>query len=508
MLTDKFSKIIREREWLPVAALLLLGFALRFCGLGSCPWGLNQDEASAGYEAWALLQSGTDRCGSAWPVLFISWGSGQNVLMSYLAMPFIALFGLNELTVRLPNAISGCLSLIVFWLFARRAGGKGFGIFALFILCVNPWHIMMSRWALESNQLPFFLLLGIYFTSRAKERPFCLLPAAAAFGLALYAYGTAFFFLPIFLIAAVVWLGRDFRMKSFLPALGIFIIIAMPVSLCQLRNALGLEGMSLFGLTLPKLTEGRQAATSVFGGGGIRAAIANFSSFLKILWTQTDGLSFNSMPLRYGGLFYFFGLPTSIAGAALCFARRRRDAGQLMLTALLCGVLCAFFIDCNINRINMVWLPCIYFSALGSWWILCKVKKLIPAAAAVMLCCFVLFCANYKTEFENKGNSSFFPGLGEAIEYCLDSGCEDIYISNYVNQPYIFALFYSETSPEKFIDTVDYPYPKAAFRPVRSFGIFRFGAGERADGELSILHRSQVGEREVLFSSGQYCVCN
>ncbi|MBR4151027.1 MAG: glycosyltransferase family 39 protein, partial [Firmicutes bacterium] len=147
----------KRTERILAALMLTLGVLLRLAFLGALPYGLNQDEASAGYEAWALLTAGVDRCGKSWPVLFISWGSGQNVLMSYLAMPFIALFGLSEWTLRLPNAISGCLTLFVFWRLAYRCGGRRFGLLALFLLTVNPWHIMMSRWALESNLLPFFL---------------------------------------------------------------------------------------------------------------------------------------------------------------------------------------------------------------------------------------------------------------------------------------------------------------------------------------------------------------
>ena len=195
-----YVRILEEHELLLVVLILAIGIGLRLFELGALPYGLNQDEASAGYDAWALLNYGVDRNGNTWPVLFESWGSGQNVLMSYLAMPFIALFGLTPFAVRLPNAIAGCLTLIVFWRFSREVRGKAFGILALFILAINPWHIMMSRWALESNQLPFWLILGIWLTVVSERRPCALFGAAISFGLALYAYGTAFFFLPLFLI--------------------------------------------------------------------------------------------------------------------------------------------------------------------------------------------------------------------------------------------------------------------------------------------------------------------
>ena len=104
--------------------LLVLGAAIRLVALGDLPAGLNQDEASAGYEAWALLDSGIDRNGNSWPVLFVSWGSGQNVLYSYLSMPFIALFGLNEWSLRLTAALFGILTTYVFYKIAEKTRGQ------------------------------------------------------------------------------------------------------------------------------------------------------------------------------------------------------------------------------------------------------------------------------------------------------------------------------------------------------------------------------------------------
>ena len=49
------KKQIIKNERIAVALLLLAGFALRLLLIGSLPYGLNQDEASAGYDAWALL---------------------------------------------------------------------------------------------------------------------------------------------------------------------------------------------------------------------------------------------------------------------------------------------------------------------------------------------------------------------------------------------------------------------------------------------------------------------
>lgn len=46
------------------------------------------------------------------------------------------------------------------WDVARRIGGRGFALTALFLLALNPWHMVMSRWALEANMLPHVVLLA------------------------------------------------------------------------------------------------------------------------------------------------------------------------------------------------------------------------------------------------------------------------------------------------------------------------------------------------------------
>lgn len=498
------------------ALLLAVGLAVRVVGIGSLPYGLNQDEASAGYDAWALLCYGTDRCGNSLPVLLESWGSGQNVLYSYLAMPFIAVFGLTEFSLRLPMALSGFAALVFMWLLAKRIRGERFALTALFFLCLCPWHIMASRWALESNLLPTLLLGGIYFTVRAEEREWSLLPAAILFGLSLYAYGTAYFFLPPFLVFAVIWLWKKLRPVSLCVCFAVFVAIALPITLCQLRNALGLPETTFLGLTLPKLTESRQLSTSVFGGGGFSAALDNFKSFLRILVKQTDGLPYNSA--SSGGLYYFFGLPLAAVGLVKCAVSLRHGEKREapVLAALVIGFFCAFLIDVNINRINMVWLPLIYFISLGLYTVAEALRgwKAFPAsAAAPAVCvavCAALFFSSYRSDLGSGDEGLYYPGLGEAIEYVSGQEPESVFISYYVNQPYIFALFYDEVPPDEFISTVDYMNPDGAFRWVRSFGIYSFGSAESADSygcEWLILHRSETGDREIAASFGQYCVC-
>ena len=495
----------RRERWI-TALLLALGFTVRLLCIGAVPYGLNQDEASAGYEALALLREGVDRCGKSWPVLFVSWGSGQNVLMTYLAMPFVALMGVSELSIRLPNAIAGCLTLVVFWRLSRRCGGTSFGLLALGLLAVNPWHIMMSRWGLESNLLPFFLLTGFWLTSLAWERPWALLGAAACFGLSLYAYGTAFFFLPLYLVCAVILLRKRLKPAPFFTSLALFLVLALPIGLCQLINVLGLDELHVLGMTLPRLTESRQAATSVFGGGGLPAALNNFCGFLRILWQGGDGLPYNATPFWRGGIFYFFGLPTAIIGfiGSVFLRKDRREEAPLRI-ALVCALLCTFLISGNVNRLNMIWLPLIYFSAFGCWLILKKLGGWAAVPLVGVAACFLVFLSSYTGTFGGSGNVNYFPGLGDAVETAEALGADTVYITDWVNQPYIFALFYTETAPSEFADSVEYADPGAAFRQVCRFDGFEFRDPEKAD--VLILMPYEAEGRHVLTRTGRFVVC-
>ena len=495
-----------KREIALAAAILAAGFALRLIGLAALPAGLNQDEASALYDAWAILNYGVDRNMNRLPVLLVSWGSGQNALLSYLALPFIALLGPDVWALRLPMALSGCASLYIMWRLAGRARGARFGLWALLFLALCPWHVMASRWGLESNLLPACLLAGAYFAARSEQRPWALLGAGVSFGLSLYAYGTAFFILPPLLLFCLWRLRRTLRAAPFFCALGIFLALALPIALCQLRNALGLEGASLLGFTLPELTETRQSATSVFGTGlaGLRD---NLADLLRLLALQTDGLPWNSLG-RFG-LFYVFGVPLAVWGAARSLRAKERAAGEsVMLAWLFISLACACLISVNVNRVNFLWLPLAYFAALGLDALAGVMGRARPAPAAALLICFAAFFTRYSSELGGEGNVNFFPGLCEAIEYVDAQSPESAYItSDWVNSPYIFALLCTETPPADFTATVEYTNADAAFRNVEGFGYWRFGPAEEAAGEYIILSVYELEGREVLASFGNYVVC-
>ncbi|MBQ9211768.1 MAG: glycosyltransferase family 39 protein [Clostridia bacterium] len=499
----------REKSWIWAAGLLCLGLALRLLFLEKLPYGLNQDEASAGYDAWALLQAGIDRNGKSWPVLFFSWGSGQNVLMSYLAMPFIALWGLRPLSLRLPNAIAGCVTLWGMWRLARKVRGEKFGLWALGLLAINPWHIMASRWGLESNLLPALLMGACFFLSRAEEKPKALFGVAVCLGLAPYAYGTAFFFLPPFLLWSVIRLRKSLRPGVTVLSLLLFSLLIFPIAYCQALNILGGEEKRLLGMTLPRLVDARQNATSILGGGGLGAVRKNVLTFLEILHNGDDQVEYNALPFWQGGILYFFGLPLAVLGVIRSIQERGKRPGEWpMLGWLGCAALCSALIDGNINRLNMVWIPMIYYSALGGFWLMdqLQLRRALPLAVAVLS--FLYFGYNYSARFASPGHYKYFPGLGEAISRAEELSPETVYITSQVRQPYIFALFYTTPAPERFVESAVFQTDlETGMQTVDRMEGFEFAEMERADLWILTEGEAQEQQREILDTFGLYAVC-
>ena len=200
--------ILKNRYNLLLIFIFLIGIFIRIFNIQNYPNALNVDESSVGYEAYSILNSGTDRNGNFLPVYLVAWGSGQNALLSYLIIPFIQLFGLNTLSIRLPMAIIGCISLFIFYFLLKEIKDKKLAIIGLAFLAICPWHIMKSRWGLESNLFPDFILYFIYFLilGLKYKKKYCYYISFIFAGLSAYSYATSFLFLPLFIIPLLILL--------------------------------------------------------------------------------------------------------------------------------------------------------------------------------------------------------------------------------------------------------------------------------------------------------------
>lgn len=154
-----------------IIGIVAIVLFLRFYQLGSIPHGINVDEASYGYDAYSLLQSGKDMWGNRGSSLE-SFGDYKPVGLSYTLIPLIKYLGLSTTTTRLPSAIFGILTIAVaFFTLKYLLGNTLFAFLGSIILSLSPWHFGLSRLFYEPNSGLFFLAISILLEFKLIKRP-------------------------------------------------------------------------------------------------------------------------------------------------------------------------------------------------------------------------------------------------------------------------------------------------------------------------------------------------
>lgn len=101
-----------ERSAFLVIIVFSIGIILRFYNLGEVPVSLHRDEAFLGYNAYSILKTGKDMSGNFLPIHLESFFFSP-AGYSYFSIPFIALFGLSQFSIRFASALFGSLNILL-----------------------------------------------------------------------------------------------------------------------------------------------------------------------------------------------------------------------------------------------------------------------------------------------------------------------------------------------------------------------------------------------------------
>ena len=525
------KKLFSEKNILTLIAvmILVLGVFLRVWQLGSVPGGMNQDEAFAGYEAYSILNYGMDSSGNRYPVYLNTWGSGMNALETYLMIPFIALFGVSAVTVRLPQCIVGCLTLLVFYLFLKKVSGERLALVGLFYLSICPWHIMLSRWGLESNLAPGFVLFGLYFFVLGLEKRGFMILSALFYGLSLYTYATIWPVLPVIIFLQLLYALYQRKLK-FSPSLVIsflvLVFLATPLVLFLLVNKGYLEPINLPFMSIPRLTVMRGSEISFDN------IPSNFKTMMDVLINQRDGLSSNTA--EGFGLYYKGGLWLALAGLLIMIFRLFKslkdlsfDGTILMLPTLIGGIIIGCLIEVNINRMNIIHLPIIMlasvtiysvFELLLRWKAIGIGAYALGAFAGIFL--LISFERYYYTDYKDMIGETFQEGLEQAVDRAVEiagdqttdsskdsSGDQSVNSSPVQSMDqtgggiihvdgfnYSKVLLFSKEPVTEYISTVEYTNYPSEYLGVSRFGRFEFGEVDTYSDSIVYIIKPDKGE--------------
>jgi 4-amino-4-deoxy-L-arabinose transferase-like glycosyltransferase len=512
--------------------IFIFACVLRFYHLDSYP-ALNADEAALGYNAYSLLETGKDEHGNVWPLHFQSFNDYKPGLYVYLVLPFIKIFGLNELTVRFPGALIGALTTVVLYFLVKRISkSQKVSFIASLLLATNPWHLHFSRGAWEVNVATFFIVCGVLFFLQAADNKKYWFASASFFVLSLYTYHAARVVTPLILLSLVllhIKVTKKF-VREVLPS-GVFAIVLIIPLVISFFGPAGVSRASGVGLLADKGPDSRAAEQrsehpeySAFSVKLLHNKPVNYSlEFLnnwfehfhgEFLFLSGDQIQRNKVPET--GQLYMVEAFSVLIG--LLYALRNGKQYKSVVVWLFIAPFAAaltFQSPHALRAHNMV-IPLTILSAIGInviFEVFSKSKALRLASCLVLITVFswsfTRYLHMYYSHMWKEYPFSSQYGVKELTQYIGQNRdqYEKIYITDRYDQPYILFLFYMQYSPHKFQESHTLTERDVfGFSTVRKFDKYTFTSlkdwGEMADTKGALL----IGTPEEIGTGGEVSI--
>lgn len=445
-----------------IVFILIIGLVLRLVFIGRMPGNNNifQDEAFSAYEAYSLSNYGIDSHGYHNPVYLEVWGSGMSAMQCYMQIIFMKIFGATNVAIRLPQAILGCITLWFFYLLVKEIADENTGLWAAFILTICPWHVCLSRWGFDCNYFVGLVTIAMYLLVSSNNKLWKTILAGVFGGLALYGYASPWIVMPVLLYGTIIFLfvKKEINIKSIAVYTISLAIVALPLLLFVAVNMGLMPEIKTGIISIPKL--------GFFRSGDVAPSLEKLKLSITYFWTQYDFCSWNSTP-KYGVYFLFSNIFLIIGIIKDIIKPSKRSVVIWIWFA--CGIVLASMVEANFNRLNILFMPLLYFIATGVVFVISIFKKFSIVATIAMLLLYgvngAIFGYYYFTDYNQMMERVWPEGAEEAIAYAQNfNGTIHVCDLRYPE-----VLWFSKYPVEKFVDTVEYADPNAEFLAPLSF---------------------------------------
>jgi 4-amino-4-deoxy-L-arabinose transferase-like glycosyltransferase len=480
-----------------LVVIILISFVLRFWDLGNYP-ALNADEASLGYNAYSLIETGKDEHGNPWPIHFQSFNDYKPGGYVYLVIPFISVFGLNEWAVRLPGALAGVGTIVVMFYLCRELLPKKefgnlpnldfvswkleLGHLAGLLLAINPWHIHFSRGAWEVNVSTFFIVLGLLLFIKSLNNSKYILFSLLSFVASLYTYHAARIIIPLLGIGLLTIYWKDLLKiwRSLAVPLVIAVLVLLPLG-NDLLGPAGISRVSGVGLLadpgpLSRVNEQRGEHndfnglyTKLFHNKFVNYGLSFIENYTEhfhgeFLFLSGDDIQRNKVPetgQMYG--FEFLLIAIGLWQLAQKNSQHNTHNSKLILWWLVIAPAAAaltFQSPHALRSQNMV-IPLTIISSFGLYLVLEWIRKtrsiVIITTSALIVTSVLIWSTTRYTDMYYNHLSKEYPyssqyGIKELVSYLGENHSDKkVVITTRYDQPYILFLFYGVTAnPEKY----------------------------------------------------------
>ncbi len=476
-----------KKEHILLTIIILLALVLRFYRLDSIPPSLHSDEVDIAYNAYSILKTARDEHGNFLPVSLRSFGDWKPALESYLMIPGLLIFGLNEWAVRLPSALLGTASVLVIYyliLTLNRYQNHKLALLVALFITISPWHLHQSRAILHTATGLFFLSLGTLLLLKSGTKRIYLILSILSIGLTFYAYHS----FRIVSLLLVFFIAVKYR-KDIVKADRYTILAIVSAILVILPLVIGF-------INEPNVLFGRVKTISIFYSQEVN---------LKIWRSQTeDGLSnikplisrsFHNKPYNYfleiakryfqhlepayllikGDAAAPFKIPNmgvlySIDGLFLAIGLYLAVRGHKkylfiiywLLIAIIPGAL-SYLTPAHNRTFNAV-IPFITIISLGFIYLSRLFHKRLVVILTTLYCLnFVYYLYNYYKILPKDLARDWNYGMKEAVGYINENNFTKIIFLPQTGTAYPYILFYNKIAPQEFINNAKHEYSADEF---------------------------------------------
>lgn len=488
--------------------IIILAVFLRVYKLETIPPGLFGDEIDVGYQAYSLLETGRDLTGRFLPFYLKSLTEFRTPLYIYSAVPFVAIFGLNEWGVRMPAVFWGISSIVGIFFLGRKFFNSRTGLIAMFLMSLSPWHLQYSRASFEVTMLLDFLIWGAYCFILGLEKNRYLFLSIIFLTSSIYIYSTAVVFAPLLgLILVLINWQKTWRIskKNLVLLLITALVFLIPLGMSMITGEAKerFSSISIFQdkVLIDKLNLARKGEEFFTPEGEIQKTDV-----------QTELLFHNKITV-FTQVFltnYFRALNPSFlfAEGDINFRHAIHEMGEMHyfeLILLVLGVFCLLKVDKKKSLLIAGWLliapipasltydggfhgtrlflmlpPLTLITALGGNWIIENWKKLsTKILATIVIFIFMLnmifYFHRYYLHYAPESWRWWHIGYKEAMQYIKtqENNYALVGFNNTYEPALIRFLFWSQMDPALF--QKKYPQTLEVGEPIPGFKGFKLG---------------------------------
>lgn len=458
------------KKYLWLGLIILLFLVTRLYKISTIPGSVYWDEASIGYNAFAISTDLKDEWGETLPLHFRAFGEFKLPVYIYSVAILTKLFGVNEITLRLPSVLYSLGTILaVYFLVTRVTKKKTIGLLSSFLLTVSPWIFIFSRTGYEAMAGLFFFVCFVYFLIFGEGKRVNILLATATAILSFYSYNSFRILVPSFF---VIWFIKTYIFdkenikKPILGILALFVFVLSLIPTIKLyRFDAGSVRLTTVGIKEPKTF--------------IRNYFSHFS--YDFLYKNGDDNDRSQVPDQ--GQIFFVGFPFFLMGIVSILIKKEK-LSWIFIVFLLIGAIPAALTRESPHALRSILLAPTFsiISAMGVMRLLDRfeIKKYSKFFLVGLVATYLWFFGRYFLDFINnynlKTSDSWQLPYKTLFMSIKESGNKDkIVVSDEYAQPYIFALYYLKYPPQEFRSSVKYnPPDKWGFSTIESFGNFEF----------------------------------